>query len=1054
MSPFNKDAEFALEEATIQHFEALGWESIHAKDEMDGDPKLLGREHQGEVVLKRYLYPALQKFNPGLPEEALDQAVKQLIRDRSAMSIARANHDVYGLIKNGVVVNFRDKDGNDTTERIKIVDWNSPENNHFLLVSQFWVAGDPYRRRADLVGFVNGIPLLFIELKAPHENIKHAFDDNLKDYKSTIPQLLWYNAFIILSNGAQTKIGSVTSPWEHFADWKKINEEGEAGVISLDTIIRGTCEKKRFLDIVENFCIFQEALGGLIKLLAKNHQYLGVNNAIEAVNMVQQNKGRLGVFWHTQGAGKSASMIFFSQKILRKMPGNWTFVIVTDRKELDDQIYKTCKDSGIITEGHVQARSSTHLRQLLAEDHRFVFTLIHKFRTENGEKHPVLSLRDDIIVITDEAHRSQYDILAQNMRDALPNASFIGFTGTPLIKGEEEKTREVFGDYVSIYNFSQSIEDGATVPLYYENRIPEVQLTVYGKEHMNERMYHIIEEAMLDVEQEKKLELEFGRMYHIITRDDRLEKISENIVEHFMGRGHRGKAMYVAIDKATAVKMYDKVSAHWKETIEDLKRRLKYTRGDESRFLQEEIKYMEMTDMAVVVSPGQNEVEEMRLKGVDILTHRKRMVKEDLDKKFKDPDDPFRLVFVCAMWMTGFDVPSCSTIYLDKPMRNHTLMQTIARANRVFQDKPNGLIVDYVGVFRNLEKALAIYAAPSGGREDLPIKNKDELKTKLDQAIHDVKDFLKPFGVDLEAIRKEKDVFKRVALKDEAVNHILVNDDSKKEYLHKADIVKKIYKAYLPDPIEAETAETAYLIRRIAKSIRSIVEPPKVDHVMADIDALLDKSVEGFVMEEPEGGYRSYDLSQIDFEALRKKFEKARKQIVMEQLKKAIEEKLKCLIQANRTRMDFVDKFKQLIDEYNAGASSVEEIFRKLLEFAQKLKEEEKRFMREGLQSDEELAVFDILTKPDMTLSQKEIKQVKRIARSLLENLKTQKLVLDWKKKQQTRAGVKLAIADILDQLPAAYTKDIYEQKCDAVYQFVYDLELGAEKVAQAYSYH
>ncbi|RQW10725.1 type I restriction endonuclease subunit R, partial [candidate division KSB1 bacterium] len=341
---------------------------------------------------------------------------------------------------------------------------------------------------------------------------------------------------VVLANGGHAKMGSVTAPWEHFNEWKKINDEGEVGVIDLDTLLLGTCERSRFLDIIENFCLFQEAKGGLNKLVGKYHQVLGVNNALRAVHHIRQNRGRLGVFWHTQGSGKSASMAFFSQKVLRTVAGNWTFVVVTDRTELDDQIYGTFQRCGVVNEGHVQATSSAHLRQLLTEDHRFVFTLIHKFRTENGERHPVLSKRDDIIIMTDEAHRSQYDVLAQNMRDALPNAAFLGFTGTPLISGEEERTREVFGDYISIYNFRQSIEDGATVPLYYENRLPEVQLK---NENLNDDLNRLIDEAMLDPEQEKKLEREFRQMYRIITLDERLETIAENMVDHFIGRAHR-----------------------------------------------------------------------------------------------------------------------------------------------------------------------------------------------------------------------------------------------------------------------------------------------------------------------------------------------------------------------------------------------------------------------------------------------------------------------------------------------------------------------------------
>jgi type I restriction enzyme R subunit len=1038
------DTEEAVELSTMLVFDELGWDLIHAENEKDGDPTLLSRQDQSEVVLKRFLFPAFRKLNPDMPEEALDQAVDIITRDRSAMSITVANRDVSLLLRQGVQVTFRDNDGNQKIERVRLIDWKGPGNNHFLLVSQFWVNGDPYKRRGDLVGFVNGIPLLFIELKAPHVNAYDAFKSNFQDYKSTIPQLFWYNGFNILSNGSEAKIGSVSAPWEHFGDWKKINDEGEEGVISLDTLIRGTCEKARFLDILENFNVFMEAPGGLIKIVAKNHQYLGVNNAIAAVKKLQENRGKLGVFWHTQGSGKSASMMFFSQKVLRKIPGNWTFVIVTDRAELDDQIYETFQKSGIITEGHVQADSSRHLRQLLTEDHRFVFTLIHKFRTEGGEKHPVLSLRDNIIIITDEAHRSQYDALAQNMRDALPNAAFIGFTGTPLIRGEEEKTREVFGDYVSIYNFGQSIEDGATVPLYYENRIPEIQLT---NEALNADLNKLIDEAMLDPEQERKLERDFSKMYQIVTRDDRLEKIAIDIVDHFINRGFKGKGMVVAIDKATAVKMYDKVKKHWQATITMLKKQAAKAEGDSLQVLQDKIQFMETTVMAVVVSQAQNEVEELKKKGVNIVPHRHRMVHEDLATKFKTPDNPFRIAFVCAMWMTGFDVPSCSTIYLDKPMKNHTLMQTIARANRVFQDKRNGLIVDYVGVFRDLEQALAIYAAPTAGKPDVPIRDKAEIMNHIVQSVLDITKFLETNDVQLEKIRQMKDIFERTKLKNDAVDIIVANDDTRKKYLHLADALRAYYRAYLPDPVEKELAETAYLIRKIAATIRSLASDVDVSEVMTKVEALLDESVKGFLIPDLPDDVRIYDLSEIDFERLQERFIKNRKRIELERLKSSIEKKLEALVQANRTRIDFKEKYEEMIAEYHTGAKSLEEIFKKLLDFSQALKDEERRYIREELSSEEELAIFDLLTKPDMKLSKAETREVKRIARRLLDTLRKEKLVLDWKKKQQTRAAVKVAIADTLDDLPQVYTKEIYNRKCDQLYQYVYDLEAGFYQV-------
>ena len=380
-----------------------------------------------------------------------------------------------------------------------------------------------------------------------------------------------------------------------------------------------------------------EPQGGLIKLIGKNHQYLGVNNAIDALRGVGSNQGKLGVFWHTQGSGKSISMIFFAQKVLRKMPGGWRFVIVTDRKELDDQIYNNFSNSrGVVTQGEVHAEDIQHLRQLLSEDHRYIFTLIQKFQTNNDEPHPVLSDNSNIIVITDESHRSQYDTLALNMRKALPNAAFIAFTGTPLIAGEE-RTREVFGEYVSIYDFKQSVEDGATVPLYYENRVPRMELT---NEELNEELEGIFEAAELDETQERRIEQEFVQ-YQVITREERLEAIAEDIVSHFMGRGYRGKAMVISIDKATAVKMYDKVGEHWRNYREGLQATLRDTTADEERgALQETIRYMEETDMAVVVSQSQNEISDLRARGVDITPHRQRMNTQDLDAKFKKTRGP------------------------------------------------------------------------------------------------------------------------------------------------------------------------------------------------------------------------------------------------------------------------------------------------------------------------------------------------------------------------------------------------------------------------------
>ena len=566
------------------------------------------------------------------------------------------------------------------------------------------------------------------------------------------------------------------------------------------------------------------------------------------------------------------------------------------------------------------------MKQLLQEDHRFIFTLIQKFVTKKGERYPKLSDRGDIIVMTDEAHRSQYDTLALNMRNALPKAAFIGFTGTPLMAGEE-RTKEVFGDYVSIYNFRQSIEDGATVPLFYENRIPELQL---ANENFKDDLEALIEQAELDDEQEKKLEREFAREYHLITRDDRLEKVAEDLVAHFMGREQRGKAMVISIDKATAVRMYDKVQKYWKAYLGDLTAKLPLADDLNRPALEAQIKYMQETDMAVVVSQQQNEVEEFKKKGLDIEPHRKRMVTEDLETKFKAADDPFRLVFVCAMWMTGFDAPAVSTIYLDKPMKNHTLMQTIARANRVFGDKNNGLIVDYVGVFRDLQKALAIYGSSSGGGVkdgECPIQKKDQLVAELAVAIDEAKAFCVERGVDVEMVLQAEG-FERIAHLDDAAAHlvekqvidavddavekVILNDDLKKKYLSLAGQVVRLYKAILPDQAANDFAPIKTCLAVLAEKIRSFMEEASIEDLMEKVGELLDESIatKGYVIHATEES-SLIDLSQIDFDALKAHFEKGRKHTEAEKLKGVVGKKLQQMVQLNKTRTDLLGEVQE-----------------------------------------------------------------------------------------------------------------------------------------------
>ena len=1031
----NPQSEQALEFSSMLQFHDLGWECSYAEHEEESN-SFLGREDFTEVVLDKFLLPKLEEFNPNIPKEAIKEALDVLKEDRSIKQTVNANREIYQLLKDGISVSFTDSDGNQQTERIKAIDWKRPSNNHFLIVSQFQVKGSLGLRRPDLIGFVNGLPLLFIEYKSADNNVKNAYDDNLRDYKDTIPHLLYYNAFCLLSNGLEAKVGSITAGWEHFADWKKVSAESEPGLIDLNTTINGTCQKERFLDIVANFIVFMEGSGGLAKIVSKNHQFLGVNNSIKALNSINDNDGRLGVFWHTQGSGKSVSMMFFCQKVLRTKPGNWTFVIITDRAELDKQIYKNFEAANIISSSHVQAKSVNDLRELLTQDHRYIFTLIHKFQTEDGSLHPVLSERDDIIIITDEAHRSQYDLLAQNMRNALPSASFLGFTGTPLISNEQQKTKEVFGDYVSVYNFSQSIEDGATVPLYYENRIPELQIS---NKNFEKEFYDIIDESMLNEDEERKLSRNFSSLYQLITREDRLDEIAKDIVHHFAGRGNRGKAMVICIDKATTVRMYDKVKHHLELYLNDLNDQISTeTSQDKKDSLNDLYAFLKETDLAVVVSSGQNEVAIVEEQGGDIRPHRERMLKEDLEMKFKDSEDPFRIVFVCSMWITGFDVPSCSTIYLDKPMKNHTLMQTIARANRVFPDKHNGLIVDYAGIFNSLERALSVYG--DSNVSDTPIKDKDELKSELMVVMEELLEFLTKHKVDLDRIRSELDISKRLSLFGQARDLLLVNDEVKKEFIRLGNVVKTLYKAYLPNTIEAKIAERVYLTRKLVKSIQALNPIIDIDSVLDKVEDLLDKSIESFEIKEAKD--KIYDLSLIDFDLLKKRFEKEpNKRTEVEKLKNSLNNKISAMVKVNKTRINYLEKLNKMIDEYNDGAASVDEIFKKLLDLVNEIKLEETRFVKEELSDEKELAIFDLLiTNPKPDLTEKEIKLVKSAARSLYDKLLTGLLVIDWRKKQSAKSKVKVNIEKVLDEgLPSSYDKTMFDDKCNTVYDYVWE---------------
>jgi len=802
----------------------------------------------------------------------------------------------------------------------------------------------------------------------------------------------------LVSNGIESRIGSITAKYQHFHEWKRITEDDE-GIVALDRIIVGVCEKKRFLDLFENFILFDNSLGIMLKLIARNHQFIGVNKAIENIihkdKLLQLDKisleerQKLGVFWHTQGSGKSYSMVFFSQKIHRKFKGSYTFLIVTDRNELDTQIYGTFSGVGAVpqikagTKHSLKAGSGKHLKELLSSEHRYLFTLIHKFNFEEA-----ITRRDNIIVISDEAHRTQGGQLAMNLRNALPNASFIGFTGTPLFK-DDEFTRRIFGDYVSRYDFKRSVDDGATVPLYYENRGEYLGLK---NPVINDQIRAVIdsESEDLDSDQRSRVEQLFAREYPILTAKKRLDAIAKDVVWHFCNRGYKGKGMFIALDKLTAVKMYDLITFHWKNYVEQLEKDVAKSKYGDQELLEinRELHWIKETEICVVISPEQNEIQKFQKWDLEIESHRVKMNTQDLETRFKDEDDPFRFVIVCAMWITGFDVPSLSTLYLDKPLKSHTLMQAIARANRIHEGKNNGLIVDYIETYTALLDALAIYgsdgAEGSGEEPEPPVKPKEELIRQLNEALVSTETFLQDeVNFNLEELTKASGLQKLAAM-EKGINAVYTNDETKRKFQILAREVFKKFKALQPDKVLNQYSSRKNAIDAIYTAIEENVESADVAEIMKKIQDVVDKSIENMVAEPTHDQGKLIDLSGLNFGLLEQFFLRTKnKNTVVQSLKHKVEKQLKQMVEKNPLRVDFYHRYQKIIDEYNRGKDfvTIEETFKRLIDFVTSLSEEEAETKREGL-TEEQKAIFDIIRKPN--LSETEKKKIKKIAIELL----------------------------------------------------------------------
>jgi len=1043
-----------VEAASQEVLESLGWvveTAWHKEKFTDAADKqrtqgLLGRRNKSEVLLVRYLLIALQRLNPDLPETAYQQAVDLLSRSITDKHLAAINQQKYQYLLDGVPVSYQDDKGVLQKKKLQVFNFSDPESNDFRAIRQLEVVGQLYNRRPDIVGFVNGIPLVFFELKAHHTDLRHAYDDNLSDYKDTIPELLYCNGFVILSNGTDSRVGTITSPYKFFLEWKRINDNDE-GLVSLDTLLRGLCDKTRLLDLFENFLLFDGEGDEVVKLMAKNHQYIGVNKVVDRARNLRDLKQKLGVFWHTQGSGKSYSMVFMCQKILRKFGGGMSFLIVVDRSELENQLYDTFTGVGAVSEKQVRAKSRVHLRQLLQENHRYIFTLIHKFSIDpkKEREYPLLTERDNIIVISDEAHRTQGGTFARNMRFyGIPHASYLGFTGTPLIEEELELTKNIFGEYVSVYDFKRSIEDGATLPLRYVNRGEKL---VIDNPDLDERMAEIINDEELDDDQRRKLEREFKRDYPILTSEDRLDAIAKDLVWHFNDRGYQGKAMFVALDKPTAVRMYNLTLKYWPEYIIELKQRIESAEDEQQALqLKQHLQRVEATEVCVVVSSEQNEVKKFAKLGLDIAQHREKMAKRNLEKEFKEDDNPFRLAFVCAMWITGFDAPCVSTIYLDKPIKGHTLMQTIARANRVYDDeKENGLIVDYGNVYKQLEKAYSVYGEGGRGNQGSstnhgnPIEKLEAMTVELEKAIHEVQDFLQEVQFDLDSLINAESALIKLKKIKLATNAVCLNETTRTQFEVAARDVFRKYKALYPEEQVQPFTRLYNAIEAIYGQLNQKTKSADITDVMQRLQQEVNMSISLVKNEVRETDF--VDLNTLDFDKLRAAFSKSNnKNAVVFDLQHAIEKKLEQMVQENPIRMEFYDKYKAIVNEYNAGKDiqAVQKAFDDLNKFMEgDLSPEMQRAMVEGL-DEETLAIYDLLRKPQLTA--KEEMAVKSVAKQTLTTLKAEKLKIErWRESEQVSSQVQVIISDALEYLPAEpYPDEVLADMSLVVFQHVY----------------
>jgi type I restriction enzyme R subunit len=992
-----KFTESDVEEATLEWLEGLGYTVLHGPEIATGEPAA-ERDDSGyhDVILERRLRQALERLNPKLPPEALEDAYKRLtVADEP--SLVTCNHALHQRLVEGVTVEYTRPDGSIGGALVLVIDFDNPDNNDWVAVNQFTVVEGQNNRRPDVLIFLNGLPIVLMELKNPADEnatIWRAFDQ-IQTYKAQIPSLLTYNELLIISDGLEARVGSLTATTERFMPWRTIEGEAlaPASLPQLQVVLQGLLDKRRLLDFIRYFVVFEDEGGGILtKKIAGYHQFHAVNRALAETLKATDETGdrRVGVVWHTQGSGKSLTMAFYAGRlVLETALQNPTIVMLTDRNDLDDQLYGTfsrCHE--LLRQDPVQAEDREHLRSLLqVSSGGVVFTTIQKFMPAEGERYPALSDRRNIIVMADEAHRSQYDFIdgfARHMRDALPNASFIGFTGTPIEKADAN-TRAVFGDYISVYDIQRAVEDKATVPIYYESRLAKLQLDERERPKIDPSFEEVTEGE--EVERRERLRTKWAALEAVVGTEKRLKTIAEDLVQHFEARldAMDGKAMIVCMSRRICVELYQqivKLRPDWHNDADD-------------------------AGVLKVVMTGSAD------DGPEWQQHiRDKRRREALGKRFKKASDPFKVVIVRDMWLTGFDVPPLHTMYVDKPMRGHGLMQAIARVNRVFKDKPGGLVVDYLGVAQELKQALSTYTESGGaGRTDIP---QEEAVAAMREKYEVCCGLFHGFNWSAWASDSPTE---RLALLPNAQEHILSREDGKNRFVKAVTDLSTAFALAVPheeaikirDDVGFFQAVRAVLTKAVSQQSRPEHELEAAIRQIISRAVVSDQVVDIFAA----AGLKKPDISILSDEFLSEVSHLPQKNLAVELLRKLLNDEIK-----TRSRRNVVKSrlFSELLDgtirKYQNRAIQTAQVIEELIALAKQMRDESAKGAELGL-SEDEVAFYDALEVNDSAVKVLGDATLKTIARELVETVR-RNTTIDWTVRENVRAHLRVLVKRIL----------------------------------------